>query len=154
MVLLLAIAAAAKEGARTGDQKGCREQAAVQQFLRQGADTKQSYEVRRKAYENAAQACSHEGSVYAALTALLLEHLDAAAALTWARRGLQIAPKNPDRVVYEGISLLLIGHPDEALNILEKAPSTTELQLSRVRNYLGRLNKGRVCQDLIERLRQ
>jgi len=126
------LAAAAKVEAKAGDQKGCRDQMAVQQLLRKAEDAKQSFDDRRKAYESAAGACSQEVSIYAALSALLLEHQDAEAALTWARRGLQIAPENPDLAVYEGISLLLIGHPEQALAILKKAPPTGKNEF-----YLG-----------------
>jgi len=132
LALLFAIVAAAREEARAGDQKDCREQTAVQQSLRQAEDTKQAYEERRKAYESAARVCSQESSIDAALSALLLEHRDAEAALTWARRGLQIAPENVDLTVYEGIALLLVGHPDQALADLKKAPPTGKNEF-----YLG-----------------
>lgn len=130
LALVFAITAAAGEEARGGDQKDCRERTA--QYLRVAEDTRQSYEERRKAYESAAALCSGDESIYAALTALLLQHQDGQAALTWARRGLQIAPHNQDLMVYEGISLLLVGHPDEALAILEKAPP-----LGKNEFYLG-----------------
>lgn len=123
-VLIFVMVAVARAEARPGDQKNCREQVAVQQLLRQAEDTMRSYEDRRAAYEGAARVCSHEASIYAALSALLLEHQDAQAALTWARRGLEIAPADQDLTVYEGMSLLLVGHPDQALAVLKTAPST------------------------------
>ena len=126
------IVAPAREEARAGDQKNCREQTAVQQFLRQAEDTKQSYEERKKAYESAAGVCSQEGSIYAALSALLLEHQDAEAALTWARRGLRVAPENPDLTLYEGVSLLLVGHPEQALAVLKNSKPTGKNEF-----YLG-----------------
>ena len=132
LVLVFVIAAPAREEARAGDRRNCREQPAVQQFLRQAEDTKQSYEERRKAYESAVRVCSLEGSIYAALSALLLEHQDSEAALTWARRGLQVAPGDPDLALYEGVALLLVGHPDQALTVLKKASPTGKSEF-----YLG-----------------
>jgi tetratricopeptide (TPR) repeat protein len=129
LALVFAIAAAARGDATGGD---CREQTAAQQFLRVAEDTKQPFEERRKAYESAVRACPRDGSIYAALTALLLEHQDGEAAFTSARRGLQIAPNNQDLTVYEGIALLLVGHPDEALAVLEKTPPTGKNEF-----YLG-----------------
>lgn len=126
------VAAHGGKEARAGDQKDCRAQTAVQEFLRRAEDTKQAYEERKKAYESAARVCSQESSIYVPLSALLLEHQDGEAALTWARRGLKIAPDNPDLAVYEGISLLLVGHPDQALAVLEKVAHT-----GRNEFYLG-----------------
>jgi tetratricopeptide (TPR) repeat protein len=132
LALMGAIVAHGGEVARTGDQKDCREQTAVQEFLRRADDTQRSYQERKKAYERAARVCPQDSSIDAALSALLLEHQDGEAALTWARRGLKTAPDNPDLTVYEGVSLLLVGHPDEALAVLKKAPPTGKNEF-----YLG-----------------
>ena len=131
-VLVFMIVPAASMEARAGDQKNCREQRSVQELLRRAKDAKQPYQEQRKAYESAVRVCSQEGSLYVALSALLLEHHDAEAALTWAHRGLQIAPGDQELTVYEGISLLLVGHPDQALAVLKIAPATGRNQF-----YLG-----------------
>ena len=89
LVLAFLIAAPAIEQARADDQRNCSAQTVVRQLLAQAETTEQAYEVRRKAYESAVHACPQEVSLYAALSALLLEHQDAEAALTWTRRGLR-----------------------------------------------------------------
>lgn len=118
--------------ARPNNQPSCREQPVVQQLLKQAGGITQAYETRRKAYERAARVCSQDASIDSALTALLLEHQDAEAALVWARRGLVIAPTDTGLKVFEGIALLLVGHPDQALTILKAAPSNGKNQF-----YLG-----------------
>lgn len=132
LVFIFVTVAPAYEQAGVHGGGNCRDQTAVQQFLRQAGDVKQSYAERRKAYENAAQVCSQEPSIYVALSALLLEHQDGEAALAWTRRGLQLAPEDPNLAVYEGIALVLAGHPDQALPILKKAPPTGKNEF-----YLG-----------------
>jgi len=131
-VFVFVIVAPAIEESRAGDQSSCTEQTVVQQFLRQAENTKESYEERRKAYESAARVCPQEVSIYSALSALMLEHQDADAALTWARRGLQIAPEDANLAIYEGVALVLVGRPDQALAILKKAPPTGKNEF-----YLG-----------------
>jgi hypothetical protein len=102
-VLVFMIVAAAREEARAGDRKNCREQTSVQSLLRQAEDTKQSYDERRKAYENAARVCSHDPSIYIALAAPLLEHQEGESALNWAGcPGLEIAPQDPNPTVQDG----------------------------------------------------
>jgi tetratricopeptide (TPR) repeat protein len=107
--------------ASVSDQQPCREQTPVTRLLQQGADTSQDYAKRKAALESAVRACSHDPSLYAALTALLLEHQEGNSALEWARRGLEIAPENANLIAYQGIALLLVGHPEGAVAILKKA---------------------------------
>ena len=132
LLLVLAIVSGARGQAAPGDRNNCRAQPGVQSFLAQAQDTKRSYEERKKAYESAAQVCSQDSSIDTAISALLLEHQDGKAGFAWARRGLQLAPGDPALTVYEGISLLLLGQPDQALAILEKAPATAKNEF-----YLG-----------------
>jgi tetratricopeptide (TPR) repeat protein len=122
LLLVLLVIGSTQEEASTDDQKSCREQAPARSLLQQAQDTTQTYAERKKAYESAAQACSYDPSIYSALTALLLEHQEGESALKWARRGLAMAPENPNLIVYEGVALLLVGHPDEAVAVLKRAP--------------------------------
>jgi tetratricopeptide (TPR) repeat protein len=110
----------------------CREQPAVQDLLRLGEDKRQPYQSRKEAYENALKACSGDTSLYAALSALLLEQQDAEAALTWVKRGLSLAPNDPILTLYKGVALLSSGHPDQALAALKKVPPTGQSEF-----YLG-----------------
>jgi tetratricopeptide (TPR) repeat protein len=121
LLLCLTITGAAQQAATPGGGRNCTDPVA-RQFLRQAEDSKRSYDERNKAYESAARICSQDSFIYAGLAALLLQHQDAAMALTWARRGLEIAPKDPTLSVYGGIALLLVGHPDQALTMLKDAP--------------------------------
>ena len=90
-------------------------------LLQQGEDATQPYAKRKSAYEGAAGTCPHDPSIDVALCALLLEHHEGQSALAWARRGLQVAPGNASLIAYEGIALLLVGRPEEAVAALNKA---------------------------------
>jgi len=104
----------------------------VQPILRQAEDIKLPFEERKRAYVRVANICSQAPFAYSELTAFLLEHQDAEPALTWARRGLKVAPGDPELTVYEGMALLLLGQPDPALNDLKKAPPSGKNEF-----YLG-----------------
>jgi len=125
LLLCLPVTGLAYQAVTEGGPRHCTDPVA-RRFLGKAEDSNRPYGERKKAYESAARICSEEGSIYADLAALLLEHQDAAMALTWARRGLEIAPKHPALSVYEGIALLLLGHPDQALTMLKDAPPTAK----------------------------
>lgn len=132
LAFALVIAAPARGASWVADGKSCLEQTSVQRFLQKAEDPKQPYEERRKAYENAVRFCPQEQSIYTALAALLLGHQDAETALIWARKGLQIAPRDPDLTVYEGIALLLAGDADQAVSVLKTTPAKAKNEF-----YLG-----------------
>ena len=121
-----------KVEAEAGGQQNCREQAPVQSLLQQAEDAKRAYDERRTAYESAVKACPNDPSLYGEFSALLLEYQDGERGYYWARRGLEISPDNPDLMVYEGVALLVIGHPEEAADVLKKVPPKGKNQF-----YLG-----------------
>jgi tetratricopeptide (TPR) repeat protein len=92
----------------------------VRGLLQQGEGSTQPYAKRKSAYESAARACPRDPSIDVALCALLLEHHEGESALEWARRGLEVVPENPRLIAYEGIALLLVGRPEEAVAVLKK----------------------------------
>jgi hypothetical protein len=101
--LVLLVIGSTQGEARTGDQKSCGEQAPAQSHLQQADDTTQTGEERKRAYESAVQACSHDPSIYTALAAPLLEHQESERALKWAACcGLGIAPEDPNPTVGDG----------------------------------------------------
>jgi tetratricopeptide (TPR) repeat protein len=124
LVSAFVVAGPASRVAQSAEAKSCLERTSVQAILRQAEDPKQSTEARRRAYEDAVRFCSHERSIYAALTALLLEQQDPQKALSWARRGLEVAPEDSDLEIYEGVALLLLGQPDQAVSVLKATPQS------------------------------
>ena len=132
LLLLCLVMGPPKVEAEAGGQQSCREQAPVQSLLQRAQDAKRAYDERSSAYESAVKACPNDPSLYGEFSALLLEYQDGERAYNWARRGLEISPDNPDLMVYEGVALLLIGHPEEAVDVLKKAPPKGKNQF-----YLG-----------------
>ena len=132
LLLLCLVIGSPKVEAEAGGQQNCREQAPVQSLLQQAEDAKRAYDERSTAYESAVIACPNDPSLYGEFSALLLEYQDGERAYNWARRGLEISPHNPDLMVYEGVALLVIGHPEKAVDVLKKVPPKGKNQF-----YLG-----------------
>src|SRR5207245_1832880 len=65
------------------DPRMCLQHDPVRIWLRQADDQSRSYEDRRTAYEKAIRWCPDACRLYVGLSALLLEHEDAAGALIW-----------------------------------------------------------------------
>ena len=82
--------------------------------------------------------CPRAPALYASLSALLLEHQDIQGGLSWARRGLQIAPEDPELSLDLGVGLLAAGQPEEALPVLAELAPTARNQF-----YLGMTYRAR-----------
>ena len=89
-------------------------------LLQQAEDATQPFAKRRSAYEGAARACPRDPTIDVAFCALLLKYQEGQSALEWARRSLEVVPNDPNLIAYEGIALLLVGHPEEAVDVLKK----------------------------------
>ena len=122
--------------ARAPQQPSCAEQGSAGDWLEQAQDANRSYEQRKTAYEHALGLCPRAPALYANLSALLLEHQDIPSGLSWARRGLQVAPGDPDLSLDLGVGLLAAGQPEEALPVLAKLAPTARNQF-----YLGMANR-------------
>ncbi len=104
--------------ARAPQQPSCAEKGPAGDWLKQAQDANRSYEQRKTAYERAVGLCPRAPALYASLSALLLEHQDIQDGLSWARRGLEVAPGDPDLSLDLGVGLLAAGQPEQALPVL------------------------------------
>lgn len=118
--------------ARAPQQPSCAEQGPAGDWIKQAQDANRSYEQRQTAYEHALGLCPRAPALYASLAVLLLEHQDIQNGLSWARRGLEVAPGDPDLSLDLGVGLLAAGQPEEALPVLGKLAPTARNQF-----YLG-----------------
>lgn len=110
----------------------CVDQPAVKVSARQGNDPNTPFEKRRTAFEQALAACPSAPDLYNDFAVLLLKHRDFDLALRWIRRGLQVAPANPDLKLNLSVALLSMGQTRDALAILRQLPSSPKTEF-----YLG-----------------
>ncbi len=118
-LFLVILIGTAPWSARAFDQPACRDSS-----MRQAEDQSRPFQDRRTAYEAAIRACPREPQLYAGISALLLEHQEAPAALAWIKRGLHVAPRDPSLLTYHGVALLSAGEPEAALVALKDASPT------------------------------
>jgi tetratricopeptide (TPR) repeat protein len=104
----------------------------VRTWIEQAEDQNRSLDDRLKSYKSAIQSCPDNGELYAGLAALLLQHQNGSGALEWARRGLKVAPTDPNLKTDLGVAQLAVGQPEEALSTL-----TTIAPSARTFFYLG-----------------
>ncbi len=127
LLILPILIAIAPRTVRAFDQAACRSS-----WVQQAEDQSRLYQDRRASYEKAIRGCPREPKLYAGISALLLEHRDSAAALAWIKRGLDVAPRDPSLMMYQGVALLSAGEPEAALDVLKDAPPSP-----RTLFYLG-----------------
>jgi tetratricopeptide (TPR) repeat protein len=130
--LLAILTGSVVQDARASDEGACRQHDPALTWVRQAEDGGRSYQDRRAAYESVIRSCPRDPGLFAALSALLLQHQDGAAALAWIRRGLAVAPHDPTLTMEQGAALLSTGQPEAALRALEEAPPSP-----RTYFYLG-----------------
>lgn len=106
----------------------CLQRKQTQEQLKRAEDTKLSYPQRRASYSLAIDLCPEEASLYTELSTLMLEHRDFNLALSWIRRGLHWAPKDPSLNLNLGVALLVTGHPEDALKTLRRVPRSGKSQ--------------------------
>ena len=132
LLTLLGCGLGRAQGAQAADSQSCRTREPARSSIQQAEDQSRSYEARVESYRLAIKSCPKDGVLYAGLSTLLLQHQDGASALTWARRGLAVAPGNADLATNLGIAQLSVGKPEEALATLKIIPSS-----ARSYFYLG-----------------
>lgn len=130
--MVLLILASTLQESRSADTSSCSSQPAFQELIRKGGDGRLAYAERKFAYERAAELCPSQVDTYHSLSVLLLQHRDFEEGLRWTRRGLKVAPDNPQLKTDEAVSLLSEGHPEESLAILNRLPTSAQGQF-----YLG-----------------
>ena len=130
--MVLLILASTLQGSRSADSSPCSGQPAFLELIRKGGHGRLAYAERKIAYERAAELCPSQVDTYHSLSVLLLQHRDFEEGLRWIRRGLRVAPDNPQLKTDEAVSLLSEGHPQESLVILNRLPTSAQGQF-----YLG-----------------
>ncbi len=104
---------------------------AEQEIYRHAASATVPLADRRIAYGQSIRACPHDERLYVEFTSLLIANREFGTALTWARRGLQIAPENALLNLRQGEALVGLSRGKEALTVLQKAPETGEAEFFR-----------------------
>ncbi len=102
------------------------------QWLQQGQSLQLPVAAREKAYEQAIEACPGNTVAYHNLSILLLQQREFEKALGWTRRGLEVAPTNPDLNLDLGVALLSLGQPEKALPVFQQLPVSARNEF-----YLG-----------------
>src|SRR5579875_2664965 len=102
------------------------------QWLQQGQSAQLPVAARANAYEQAIKACPGSTAAYQNLSVLLLQQQEFGKALGWIRRGLGVAPEDPDLNLDLGVALLSLGQPEKALPVFQQLPVSARNEF-----YLG-----------------
>ena len=86
---------------------------------------------RRSAFEKVIRACPDDPRLYTEFASLLVANRDFSSALSWADKGLKLAPEDPTLNLRKGEALVALSQAKDALPALAKTPPTGESQFFR-----------------------
>jgi tetratricopeptide (TPR) repeat protein len=109
----------------------CQLSAADQETYRRAVSPSAPFMERRSAFESTILACQDDPRLYAEFASLLVANRDFGAALSWADRGLKLAPEDTTLNLRKGEALAALSQGKEALAALAKTPATGESQFFR-----------------------
>jgi tetratricopeptide (TPR) repeat protein len=111
--------------------RACQLSAADMETYRRAVSAVVPFPERRLAFEQVIRACQHDPRLYTEFASLLVANRDFSNALSWADKGLKLAPEDPTLNLRKGEALVALSQGKDALAALAKTPATGESQFFR-----------------------
>src|SRR3954452_539010 len=129
-IVLLAVAASLA-GVSGSTASACQLSAADMEAYRRAVSPTLPFPERSSAFEQVIQACPNDPRLYTEFASLLVANRDFSSALSWAEKGLKLAPEDPTLNLRKGEALVALSQGKDALAALAKTPATGESQFFR-----------------------